>query len=433
MTKSTGRRSRRRSAGEGSVYEATDGRWRGAVTWTEPDGTRSRRIVSAPTSTEARDKLDALRRELRLGTLAPAGPRQTLSDFLATWIERDRNRVRPSTWRQREMHVRCYLIPALGRHALVRLSAADVERATAAFMANGRPETVDDRRRGRQRHSPVSPLTARHVRATLRRALGDAARDGLVGRNAAADARPPYVPHSPVAYLTAPDVQRLLDATAGSAQGPLYALAATTGLRLGELLGLTWPDVADGTLTVRRSLARSAAGGWELAQPKSARSRRTIPLPAIARDALDRQRVRQDTERASAGAAWQDRDGLVFTDGVGRPLRPEGVSARFRRERDDAGVPKVRFHDLRHSAATMMLAEGVPLAVISEWLGHAGIAITASHYAAVVPALRHEAAAAMDRALMGGSGAAERPPSAQASASVGSGSAPLGQLSGGRR
>jgi integrase len=399
MAKSTARRTRRRSAGEGSVYEAIDGRWRGAVTWTEPDGKRSRRIVSAPTSTEARDKLDALRRELRLGTLAPAGPTQTVADFLTTWIERDRSRVRPSTWRQREMHVRCYLLPALGRHALVRLSAADVERAIAGFMANGRPETAGDRRRGRQRHAPVSPLTARHVRATLRRALGDAARDGLVGRNAAADARPPYVPHRPVAYLAAPDVRRLLDATAGADQGPLYALAATTGLRLGELLGLSWPDVVDGTLTVRRSLARSAGGGWELAQPKSARSRRTIPLPAIARDALDRQRVRQDAARAASGSAWQDRDCLIFTDAVGRPPRPEGVSATFGRDREAAGVPPVRFHDLRHSAATMMLAEGVPLAVISEWLGHAGIAITASHYAAVVPALRREAADAMDRAL----------------------------------
>ncbi|MBF6605708.1 MAG: site-specific integrase [Chloroflexi bacterium] len=397
MTESTARRTRRRSAGEGSVYRQGT-RWRGAVTWTEPDGTRSRRIVSAPTAAEARDKLDVLRRELRLGTLAPAGPASTVVDFLTAWIERDRSRVRPSTWRQREMHVRCYLIPALGRLALARLSAADVERAIGGFMANGRPAIAEDRKHG-QRHAPVSPLTARHVRATLRRALGDAARDGLVGRNAAADARPPYVAHRPVTYLAAPDVRRLLDATADAAHGPLYALAATTGLRLGELLGLTWPDVANGTLTVRRSLARAAGRGWELAQPKSARSRRSIPLPATAREALDRQRVRQDAARVAAGSAWQDRDGLVFTDAVGRHLSPDSVSVAFGQARDAAGIPRVPFRDLRHSAATMMLAEGVPLAVISEWLGHAGIAITASHYAAVVPALRHEAAAAMDRAL----------------------------------
>ena len=400
MAQSTARRTRRRSAGEGSVYRTADGRrWRGAVTWTEPNGTRSRRFVSAPTSAEARDKLDLLRRELRLGTLAPAGPALTVALFLAQWIERDRARVRPSTWKSRELHVRCYLTPTLGRLTLTRLMPADVERALAGFVASGRPAIGESGQHGR--HKPISPLTARHVRATLRRALSDAVRDGLVGRNAAGDARPPYVPHRPIAYLEAAQVRRLLDATRGDEYGPLYALAASTGLRLGELLGLSWTDVdlSANTLKVRRSLARSAGPGWVLAEPKTARSRRTIPLPTVARDALWRQHERQDATREAAGTAWQDRDGLVFTDAVGRSLHPESISPAFQRARGAAGLPRVRFHDLRHSAATLMLAEGVPLAVISEWLGHAGIAITAAHYAAVVPALQREAADAMDRAL----------------------------------
>lgn len=399
MAKSTARRTRRRSAGEGSVYEAADGRWRGAVTWTEPDGRRSRRIVSAPTSALARDKLDDLRRELRLGTIVPPGRTVTVGEYLGTWIERDRTRVRPSTWKGRESHVRCYLVPTFGRLPLRRLSSPDVERAIAGWMTSGRPVIGEERKRGRQSHAPVSPLTARHVRATLRRALADAVRDGLVGRNAAGDARPPYVPHRPVVYLTAMDVRRLLDATAANEYGNVYALAVSTGLRLGELLGLAWPDVTAETLTVRRSLAMAREGGWTLAQPKSIRSRRTIPLPTRARDALARERDRQAAARAAAGPAWQDLDGLVFTDSLGRPLRPEGVSYAFQRARAAAGLPRVRFHDLRHSAATLMLAEGVPLAVISEWLGHSGIAITAAHYAAVVPELRREAADAMDRAL----------------------------------
>jgi hypothetical protein len=109
MTKTTGR-SNRRSAGEGSVYP-NDDRWRGAVTWTDPDGTQQRRTVSARTAAEARVRLDALRAQLRLGTLAPAGPTTTLADYLTDWIERDRIRVRPATWRSRETHVRQYLIP----------------------------------------------------------------------------------------------------------------------------------------------------------------------------------------------------------------------------------------------------------------------------------------------------------------------------------
>ena len=404
------RRTRRRSAGEGSVYRMADGRWRGAVTWTDADGTRGKRVVSGSTAADVRVKVDELRRTLRLGGMAPAAGRVTLAQYLTEWIERDQGRVRPSTWQSREMHVRVYLIPALGRLPLARLAPNDVEKALAVFLASGRPAPVgataearERTRRGRPAKAGIAPLTARHVRATLRRALADAVRDGLVIRNAAADARPPYAPHRPVVDLEASLVRRLLEATADDEHGPLYALAATTGLRQGELLGLGWPDVdmIAGTLTVRRSLAKATDGGWALAQPKSARSRRTIPLPGLARSALFRQQERQRTAREAVGTAWQGRDELVFTDAVGRPLRPEGVSYAFQKAREAAGLSAIRFHDLRHSAATLMLAEGVPLAVISEWLGHAGIAITASHYAGIVPELRREAAAAVDRALGG--------------------------------
>ncbi len=407
MAKSTGptsakKNARRRSPGEGSVYPFRGGH-AGALAWTDPDGTRHRRTVTAPTSAGVRDKLDDLRRELRLGTLTSASQALTVGDYLTEWIERHRTSVRPSTWRSAEQHVRVYLIPALGRIPLARLSADDVATALAAFQATGRPVRAPKRTRGRQNAGGLSPLTVRHIRATLRQALGAAVIAGKAQRNAAADSRPPYLPHRPITYLSTRDLARLLDATRDDEFGPLYALAATTGLRLGELLGLEWPDVADGRLTVRRSLARAQGNGWELAQPKSARSRRTIPLPARARQAVETQRTRQRFAQNAAGSAWQDRDGLVFTDAVGRPLAPERVSREFGKARDAAGVPRIRFHDLRHSAATALLSAGVPLAVISEWLGHSGIAITASAYAAVVPELLTDAADAMDRALGGDS------------------------------
>jgi len=389
-------RTRRRSAGEGSVYEAADGRWRGAISWTEPDGSRHRRLVSARTSAVARARLDQLRAKLRVGALAPTGG-GTVAEYLAGWLERDRQRVRYSSWRSRELHVRAYLIPALGRLTLVRLSPADVERALGAFQRSGCPILPAARRR------PLAPRTVIHIRATLRRALNAAQRAGLVTRNAATDAAPPYVPHRPVSYLSAPDVRRLLDGTREDPSGPLFALAVTTGLRLGELLGLAWSDVdeAVGTLTVRHALAEDGERRWVLAEPKSARARRTLPLPVLACQALARQRDLQATAQAEVGSAWQDRWGLIFTDRVGRPVDPRNASHAFQVARRRLGLPAVRFHDLRHSAATLLLAEGVPLAVISELLGHAGIAITAAHYAAVVPELRREAADAVDRALGG--------------------------------
>lgn len=400
MAKSTAPSTRRRSAREGTVFRRKDGHsgWRGRITWTDPDGTRHVRVVSGATSDDARGKLDKLRDRLRLGTLG-ASDAGTLGDYLAGWIERHRVRVRPSTWRTAEMYVRVFLIPALGRVPLARLTADDVERALGSFVRAGHPVIPDAKRKPR----PVSPVTAHHVRAILRRALSDAQRAGLVGRNVAADATPPRVPSRPIAYLSPDELHRLLAATAEDALGPLYALAASTGLRRGELVGLRWSDLdlAAGTLRVARSVSRDDAGGWTAAETKSARSRRTLPLPAMARNALDRQRKRQAAAKLAIGAAWQDRDGLVFTDTAGRPILPEYVSHAFAQARTAAGLPDTTLHHLRHTAATLLLAEGVPLAVISEWLGHSGIAVTAAHYAAVVPELHRQARDAMDRALGG--------------------------------
>jgi integrase len=392
------RRARRRSPGEGSVYQDRPDRWRAAVAWVDSTGVLRRRTVTGRTQAEARRRLDELRRQRALGTLAPSGT-GTVGEYLEAWIERYRPQVRLSGWRTAEMHVRVYLIPSLGKIPLAKLGAADVERAMAAWLATGRPERPAKRGRGRQNAGGVSPLTVRHIRSTLRRALSDAVRDGLAGRNAAAEARPPRVPHRPITYLARRDVRRLLDATMEEEYGPLYAVLATTGVRIGEALGLAWADVEGGVLRVRRALARQLGNEWALSETKTAKSRRAIPLPARARVALDVQGTRQRFARAAAGSAWQDTDGLVFTDPIGRSLRPEAVSREFRTALARAGVPRVRLHDLRHSAATSLLEVGVPIAVISEWLGHASIGITASTYAAVVPELLTEAAEAMDRAL----------------------------------
>jgi len=236
--------------------------------------------------------------------------------------------------------------------------------------------------------------------------VADAQRDGLVHRNAAALARSPRVPSRSIVagrdYFEGPDLRRLITAAKVHPIGPLVTLAATTGLRLGELLGLSWTDVdLDArTLTVRRALARSW-DGWELAEPKTPRSRRNINLPATAITALDRQRELQDAARDAVGDAWQDRDGLIFTDAVGRPLDGRAVNKTFHTLLAAAGIPAIPFHGLRHSAATAMLAGGVSLRTVADALGHSTITITADVYAHVTAEARREAADAMDRALAG--------------------------------
>ena len=254
--------------------------------------------------------------------------------------------------------------------------------------------------------SGLSPRTAALTRVVLRRALGDALRDGLVHRNVAALARPPHVPSRSLEagrdYLGTDDLRRLLLAAKVHPMGPLVTVAATTGLRLGELLGLAWSDVDDkaGTLTVRRSLAR-APGGWALAEPKTKRSRRTIDLPAAALAAFERQRELQAAARDAVGDAWQDTDNLVFMDGVGRPLRGSWVSHTFHDMLRAAGLPSIPFHGLRHSAATALFGAGIPLVVVSRHLGHTTIGVTADRYSGVTPEQQRDTADAMDRALGG--------------------------------
>lgn len=378
---------KRRHRGEGSLYQTAGGSWRGAVLVTDPTtGRPTRRYLSGPTADAVRRKITRLRSEADRGATS-AGPRLTTGAYLLTWSDTIGPTIRPSTLRGYQGHVDTYWIPLLGAVPLARLTPTDVEAAMAALTARG-----------------LSASTVRGARATLRRALGRAVRDGLVSRNAAALAAPPRMAALEIDYLTPAQVRTMIEATAADAYGAAWTIAVTCGLRLGELLGLAWSDInaAARTLTVRRSLARNAAGGWSLGETKTSRSRRTIPLPEAARAALEDQRGRQDAAKAIAGRAWQDTDGLIFTDAVGRTIPPGTLSKAWRAAADALGIA-VPFRALRHTAATLWLTAGVPLIVVSEALGHTNLTITAQHYAAVAPELRAATATAMDRALGGAS------------------------------
>jgi integrase len=282
------------------------------------------------------------------------------------------------------MIVRVHLSPALGRHRLADLTPAQVQAFLNSKLASG-----------------LSPRTVSHLRAVLRRALNQALRWGLVQRNVAVLVQPPRVPHTEITPLSVEQAKQLLMHIRGDRLEALYVLAMACGLRQGELLGLRWADVDldRRSLTVRTAL-QWRGGAPVLVEPKSERARRVVSLPDLAVVALRAHRVRQMEDRLVAGSRWQTEPwGLVFTSTVGTPLDAVGVTRRFQRLLRDAELPRQRFHDLRHAAASYMLAGGVPMRVVMETLGHSDIRLTANTYSHLVPGIAREAADRMDAVL----------------------------------
>ncbi len=204
--------------------------------------------------------------------------------------------------------------------------------------------------------------------------------------------------------LTAEETRHLLEAAANldAAFGDAVILAVHSGLRLGEVLGLCWLDVdlERGCITIRRALQYLSGDGLALREPKTPRARRTIPLGQTAVETLKRLHVRQMEERLAAGPAYED-SGLVFTDPVGHALKPYSVSHRFAAFVRASGLGPLRFHDLRHAHATLLLTRGVHPKIVSERLGHASIGITLDTYSHVLPGMQEEAVRDLDAWLAG--------------------------------
>ena len=310
-------------------------------------------------------------------------PALRLGPFLEGWLaETVRLSVRPKTFASYESIVRIHLGPALGHIELAGLRPGDVQTYLNAKAASG-----------------LAPRTVAYHRNILRQALGHAERTELVERNVAKLARPPRIPRREVHPLTPDGARVFLAAIVGEPHEALYLIALGVGLRQGEILGLRWADVdlAARTMQVRAALQR-VDGQFAFVEPKSATSRRTVSLPAIVGTALVAHRARQaaEPERCRPSGAFAD---LVFTTSVGRPLDGINVTRRFQRILRAAGLPRQRFHDLRHACASLLLAQGVPARVVMETLGHSQISLTLNTYSHVIPALGREAASRMDEVL----------------------------------
>lgn len=310
----------------------------------------------------------------------------TVGELLGRWLdEAVALTVRPRTLASYRYVVRVHLAPAVGDVPLAALTAQDVQSLLNRKAASG-----------------LAPRTVGYLRGVLRQAIGYAERMDLVGRNVARLARPPRVPRRQVSPLTLEEARAFRAAIAGDRLEALYLVAVGCGLRQGEILGLRWRDVdLDArALRVRFALAR-VDGELALVEPKSAASRRAVPMPAFVAAALAAHRERQAAEalprRPEPPDPFAD---LVFTTTIGTPLDGISVTRRFQRVLKGAGLPRQRFHDLRHAAASYMLAAGVPARVVMETLGHSEISLTLNTYSHVLPGLGRDAADRMD-ALLG--------------------------------
>ena len=369
------------------MFKATDG-WKAAYTVVNEDGTRKRIVLRGRDEAHARERLEELKRRAKENP-AKVIVKDSVEDYSMRWLERQKAQVKPSTYIHRRGHIVHHIVPAIGRTRLDRLTPAAVEDMTTSLMAE----------------KNLSPRTVAHIRGTLRSVLKSAMRDGLVTTNAAALARPPRQSHKEMQTLTKAQVGRLLASTENGRYGPLWTLLVGSGIRVGEALALTWDDVTldgdRGVLNVRRSYAKAGPGRWEVAEVKTKRSRRRIELPATVVGALLDLHDRQTVEMRDAGDLWQPyaHGQPLFTDQYGRIPEPTNINRALDKALEDAGLPHRRVHDLRHTHATLLLEQGVPLVTVSRLLGHSGIAITADVYSHVTSVMRHEAADIMDDVL----------------------------------
>lgn len=383
MAASAGGR-RRRGHGEGSIYQRTDGRWTGSATLGYGPNGRQRKVVYGRTQAEVRDKLRALLTQIESGLPLP-DDQLTVGELLDRYL-RDvvPGRVAPSTADNYATLARIHLVPALGRTKLAKLTPMDVQGFLRSKLDAG-----------------YSASTVRALRKLLVQAIGQAERWGLVSRNVAALTDGPKLPASEGRSLTPAEARRLLEAVRGDRLEACWVVLLSLGLRRGEALGLSWEDVDldAGVLRVRRALKKEGSR-VVLGEVKTAGSRRAVNLPEQVVSQLRGHRARQAEERLALGAAWTD-SGLVFTSTVGTPLDPDHFRKRFAGIAEKAGLGRWRVHELRHSAASIMLAAGVPLEVVSKVLGHASIRITADVYGHVMEPQRQQAADAMGRVLFG--------------------------------
>ncbi|HTR36561.1 MAG TPA: tyrosine-type recombinase/integrase [Bryobacteraceae bacterium] len=404
----------KRGQNEGSIYQRTDGRWVACINLGWLNGRRTRKHFYGRTRREVQGKLTEALRDQQLG-LPVLMEKQTVSQYLSRWLEDVvRRKNRPSTYRSYEQLVRVHIGPAIGSVLLTKVTTQQVRA-----MLNEKHD------------SGLSSRTVQYLHAILRKALNVAWKDQVVARNVAALVDPPRVAAKEVQPFTTHQARAFLKAVQTDRLEALFTVAISLGLRQGEALALRWRDIdlEAGTLRVRYALQRLKSK-WKVAdgrrdlkeisepdppveihlvEPKTKRSRRTIDLPAVTRTALSAHRSRQAIERNLCGSSWvtpkvhcegsvEESEDFVFTTTIGTPLDGRNITKRFQRILKNANIPAHRFHDLRHTAATLLAVQGVHPKAIQSVLGWDQVSMV-DRYAHFVDEMRRDAATKMDAIL----------------------------------
>jgi integrase len=372
----------RRGNGEGTISRRKDGRWEGRYYVPTEDGPK-RKVIYGKTRAEVSEKLTKALSD-RANGIVYDNENITIGEYLDVWLKGSvYGSVRQSTYDRDTNLVNNHIKPVLGSLKLKKLNSAHVQNFYRNRLDTG-----------------LSASTVRKIHDILRRGLAQAVDWHLTQRNVANVVKPPRPVPKEIVALSTDETRRLLDAAAEGRLEALYVLAVHTGMRQGEMLALRWQDVdiENAVLSVRRTLTRRG-GKVAFGEPKTKKSRRSIRLTPQAGDALRAHLERQLRDMEILGDHYQDQ-GLIFTTDTGAPINPSNLRQRsFTPLLKRAGLPHMRFHDLRHTCATLLLSRGVHPKFVQELLGHATIAITLDTYSHVMPSMGDATAKAMEDAL----------------------------------
>ncbi len=366
----------KRGRGYGAVYHRPDGRWEGQIRI--PGG--GRRSFYAHTRRDVIHRLSEARWALGQGLPVSAGT-TSLATFFGRWLAVTGSHLRPSTLRAYRLDTQ-RLVPFLGRVPLRSLNPGMIASTYASPLESG---------------LSARSVEQAHVSCTLKQAM----HWGIIGRNPSELVTPPRPRTREITALNRCQLNHLLAFTAGSRWHVLWVLLGTTGMRLGEALGLKWDDVdlAEGRLVIQRTLQRHPGRGLVFAPPKTEKSRRTIHLSDAARQSLLRHRQSEEDRRCQA-KDWIE-SGLVFTNMRGGPVESGEINRALTRALQPAGLPHIRVHDLRHTVASILLEAAVHPKIVQDLLGHSTIRLTLDTYSHLTPALHRQAARTMDLVLAG--------------------------------